>query len=74
MGAQEPRGNKYTYYIDDCHEGTLQFAVRALVTLQFAVRALVEVTLTKGNHLAKADDRVGQPCRVAYEQVEEPAY
>jgi hypothetical protein len=28
---------------------------------------------TKGNHLAKAYDGVGQPCRIANEQVEEPA-
>ena len=60
---QEPRGNKYPYYIDDSHEGSFQFAVCPFV----------QTTLAKGYHLAKANNGMGQPCRVAQEQVEEPA-
>ena len=61
--ANKISSNIYENNETDCHEGTFQFAVCPFV----------QTTLAKGNHLAKAHHGMGQPCRVAQEQVEEPA-
>ena len=61
--ANKISSNIYENSETDGHEGTFQFAVCPFV----------QTTLAKGNHLAKAHHGMGQPCRVAQEQVEEPA-